>query len=322
MFRGMGDSLYAFAADGAGSFRCGSVRPLNNWQDRGNMNVRTLLKTAALLVIAGQLSGCAGSLFGSSDTGPTVETRPADELYKEASTALDKEDFTKAAEKFEEVDRQHPYSKEARESILMAAFAYQKADKLPEAVAAARRYLTLHPGTKEAALAQHIIASSYYDRINDASRDQADTKRALVELETLVNRYPDSRYAEDAKKRIRLARDVLAAAEMSVGRWYQKKGQHLAAINRFKVVVTEYQNTAHVEEALARLTECYYTLGIVNEAQTAAAVLGHNFPDSKWYKDSYSLLASKGLQPREDGGSWISRQWQKIAGPSKTTERS
>lgn len=287
------------------------------------MNVRTLIKAVALLFVAVSLSACASSLFGSSDNTPTIETLPADVLFKEASTLLDKNDYTKAAERFEEVDRQHPYSKEARESIIMAAFAYQRAEKLPEAVGAARRYLTLHPGTKEAALAQHIIASSYYDRINDASRDQADTKRALVELETLVNRYPESRYAEDAKKRIRLARDVLAAAEMSVGRWYQKKSQHLAAINRYRVVVTEYQNTAHVEEALMRLTECYYELGIVNEAQTAAAVLGHNFPDSKWYKDSYTLLASKGLQPREDGGSWISRQWQKIAGPSnKPAERS
>ncbi|WP_088343441.1 MULTISPECIES: outer membrane protein assembly factor BamD [Rhodomicrobium] len=282
------------------------------------MNVRTFLKAATLVIMASQLSACAGSLFGGGEDKPTIETQPADVLFKDASTALDKNDYTKAAEKFEEVDRQHPYSKEAREAILMSAFAYQKADKLPEAVAAARRYLTLHPGTKEAALAQWIIASSYYDRINDASRDQADTKRALVELETLVNRYPDSRYAEDAKKRIRLSRDVLAAAEMSVGRWYQKKGQHLAAINRFKVVVTEYQNTAHVEEALARLAECYYTLGIVNEAQTAAAVLGHNFPDSKWYKDSYALLASKGVEPREHTDSWLSRQWKKIDPTAKS----
>ena len=210
------------------------------------------------------------------------------------------------------MDRQHPYSKEARESILMAAVAYQKAGKGPEAVAAARRYLTIHPGTKEAALAQNIVASSYYERINDATRDQGDTKKALVELETLVNRYPDSRYAEDAKKRMRLARDVLAASEMNIGRWYQKKANYLAAINRFKVVVTEYQTTAHVEEALARLVECYYTLGIANEAQTAAAVLGHNFPDSKWYKDSYALLASKGLEPREDTGSWLSRNLGKL----------
>lgn len=275
------------------------------------MNVRHFLKAAALVLMISPLAACAGSMFGG-DTGPTIETAPADVLYKDANTQLDKSNYSKAAEKFEEVDRQHPYSKEAREAILMSAVAYQQAGKGPEAVAAARRYLTIHPGTKEAALAQHIVATTYYERINDASRDQGDTKKALVELETLVNRYPDSRYAEDAKKRIRLARDVLAASEMSVGRWYQKKANYLAAINRFKVVVTDYQNTAHVEEALARLTECYYSLGIVNEAQTAAAVLGHNFPDSKWYKDSYALLASKGLEPREDTGSYLSRQWGKL----------
>lgn len=280
------------------------------------MTLRNLARMAALLLLSTQLSACAGSFFGGGDDGPSVETQPADVLYKDANAQLEKGSYSKAAEKFEEVDRQHPYSKEARESILMSAVAYQQAGKGPEAVAAARRYLTLHPGTKEAALAQHIIASSYYERINDATRDQGDTKKALVELETLVNRYPDSRYTEDAKKRIRLARDVLAAAEMNVGRWYQARANYLAAINRFKVVVTEYQTTAHVEEALMRLTECYYALGVVNEAQTAAAVLGHNFPNSKWYKDSYALLASKGLEPREDTGSWLSRQVRKITGPT------
>lgn len=276
------------------------------------MNVRHVLKAAALILMIGPLAACASSSWFGGDTGPTVETAPPDVLYKDANTQLEKENYSKAAEKFEEVDRQHPYSKEARESILMSAVAYQQAGKGPEAVAAARRYLTIHPGTKEAALAQHIIATTYYERINDASRDQADTKKALVELETLVNRYPDSRYAEDAKKHMRLARDVLAASEMNVGRWYQKRANYLAAINRYKVVVTDYQTTAHVEEALARLTECYYSLGILNEAQTAAAVLGHNFPDSKWYKDSYALLASKGLEPREDSGSWLSRNLGKL----------
>ncbi len=276
------------------------------------MNIRLPAKLAAAILIAGTLSGCAGSLFGG-DTGPKVETKPAPELYKEANTALNDEDYSVAATKFEEVDRQHPYSPEAREAMLMAAYSYQKAGKQPEAVSAARRYLTLHPGTKEAALAQHIIAEAYFERINDASRDQTDTKRALVELETLVNRYPDSRYSEQARKRMRVARDILAASEMNIGRWYQDRAQYLAAINRYRTVVSEYQTTAHVEEALMRLTECYYTLGIVNEAQTAAAVLGHNFPDSKWYKDAYVLLESKGLEPREDTGSWISRQWKKLA---------
>jgi outer membrane protein assembly factor BamD len=277
----------------------------------GTMSFRHILQAAAVVLLIGPLAGCGASLFGG-DSKPTVETKPPDVLYKEADKLLNDNDYTKAAQRFEEVDRQHPYAPQARKAVLMAGYAYYKANKLPEAVAASRRYLTLHPGTKEAALAQHIIASAYYDRINDPTRDQVDTKKALVELQTLVNRYPKSRYAPKARKRIRLARDVLAAHEMTVGRFYQEKANYLAAINRFRTVVTNYPKTAHVEEALMRLTECYYTLGIVNEAQTAAAVLGHNFPNSKWYKDAYTLLASKGLKPREDTGSWISKAWRSI----------
>ncbi len=236
---------------------------------------------------------------------------PPDKLFAEANALLDKSEWTKAAERFEEVDRQHPYAQEARRSIVMAAFAYEKAGKSVEAVAAARRYIAMHPGTKEAALAQHIITSCYFDRINDPKRDQTDTKKALTELETLIRRYPDSQYVETAKRRLKLSRDVLAGAEMDVARYYQKQGNFLAAVNRYKSVVTDYQSTAHVEEALMRLTECYLSLGIVNEAQTAAAVLGHNFPESKWYKESYALLKGGGLEPHEDSGSWISRTWKK-----------
>lgn len=283
------------------------------------MSIRHLLKPLVLFAMVGALTGCS-SMF-SGDSKPAVDTKPPGVLYNEADSLLKDSEYTKAAAKFEEVDREHPYSKEARAAILMSAVAYEKAGKLPEATAAARRYLTLHPGTKEAALAQHIIASAYYERINDPSRDQSDTKKALVELETLVNRYPDSRYAPQARKRIRLSRDVLAAHEMYVGRWYMNRSEHLAAINRFRVVVTDYPRTAHVEEALMRLTECYYSLGIANEAQTAAAVLGHNFPNSKWYKDAYALLSANGLKPQEHSGSWISRAWRAAFSSSKKTAK-
>ncbi len=276
------------------------------------MRLRFVGQTAVAIILAAFIAGCSsmGSLFGNSDPG-ALDTRPPDEMWKDAQEKLDKGSSTKAAEIFERIDQLYPYSEESKKATLMAAVAYQKAGKGPEAVAAARRYLQLHPGTKEAAQAQQIIASSYFDRVSSPSRDQGETKKAITELETLIRRYPNSEYVEEAKRRIKLGRDTLAAAEMSVGRYWQKKGNYLAAVNRFKTVVAEYQQTAHVEEALMRLTECYMALGIVNEAQTAAAVLGHNFPDSQWYKDAYALLQSGGTAPREDTGSWISQTWKK-----------
>lgn len=217
--------------------------------------------------------------------------------------------FDAAAQKFEELDREHPYSPEARRAIVMSAYAYYRAGKTPEAIASAERYVALHPGTKEAPLAHHIIASSYFDDIKTPNRDQNATRKALEQLKILKSRYPESEYAQDADKRIRVAEDNLAASEMEVGRYYLNRKNYVAAINRFKTVVSDYQTTAHVEEALMRLTECYMALGITKEAQNSAAVLGHNFPDSKWYKDAYSLLQSDGLAPREDGDSWLSKAW-------------
>jgi outer membrane assembly lipoprotein YfiO len=192
------------------------------------------------------------------------------------------------------------------------AYAYYRAGKAPEAIASAERYVALHPGTKEAPLAHHIIASAYFDDIKGPNRDQGATRKALDQLKTLKTRYPDSEYARDADQRIRVAEDNLSASEMEVGRYYLKDKNYVAAINRFKTVVSEYQTTAHVEEALMRLTECYMALGITKEAQNAAAVLGHNFPDSRWYKDAYALLKSDGLAPREDDDSWLKKAWKSV----------
>ena len=233
-------------------------------------------------------------------------------MFAEADNLLSRGKFNRAAKKFEDLDRDHPYAPEARRAIVMAAYSYYKAGKSPEAIAAARRYTTLHPGTKEAALAHHIIASAYFDEMRGPNRDQTSTRKALKELKVLVARYPDSKYAKEAQNRIRVAQDTLAASEMEVGRYYLERGNYIAAINRFKVVVSEYQTTAHVEEALMRLTEAYMALGIKQEAQTAAAVLGHNFPQSKWYKDAYTLLASDGLAPRNTGDSWLSDVWKNV----------
>lgn len=271
------------------------------------MRLRRLL-CAGAAGLALTLAGCASS----NDISKALNPDPPGKMYAEADALLARGKYERAAKKFEDLDRDHPYAPEARRAIVMAAYAYYKAGKTPEAIAAAQRYTVMHPGTKEAALAHHIIASAYFDEMKGPNRDQSATRKALAELQTLKTRYPDSPYARDADNRIRVAQDTLAASEMEVGRYYLKQRNYIAAINRFKTVVTDYQTTAHVEEALMRLTEAYMALGIKQEAQTAAAVLGHNFPQSKWYRDAYQLLASDGLAPREDTGSWLSQAWKSL----------
>lgn len=269
--------------------------------------IHKYLPIIAVLLFAGLLAACGSR----ADTALVASSDPPEIIFNQGDILMGRGKYREAAEKFEAVDRDHPYSPYARRSIVMAAYAHYKAGEHTEAIQAAQRYATLHPGTKEAALAYHIIASAQFDRITDSSRDQEHTKKALTALETLVRRYPDSPYAAKAKNRIKIGRDILAAAEMKVGRYYLNRNNYLAAINRFRVVITDYQTTAHVEEALMRVSEAYMALGIKGEAQTAAAVLGHNFPDSKWYQYSYTLLQSDGLEPRENTGSWISRVWKK-----------
>jgi outer membrane protein assembly factor BamD len=262
----------------------------------------------ALLAGIAVIAGCASG----DEPASALNVDPPELIYRQADALLGSGKYRDAATKFEVVDRDHPYSPYARRSIVMGAFAHYKAKQYPEAIQAANRYATLHPGTKETALAYHIVASSHFEQISDAERDQSRTKQALAALQTLVRRFPDSRYATQARNRIKIARDVLAASEMEVGRYYLTRHNYLAAVNRFRVVITEYQRTAHLEEALMRVAEAYMALGVKGEAQTAAAVLGHNFPDSKWYQHAYTLLQSDGLEPREDTGSWISRAVKKV----------
>lgn len=271
-------------------------------------NIRLIVMVACLpgLLLLGACAGSGAQIPAIGD-GPSPEA-----IYSQADSLLGRKKYRDAAAKFEQVDREHPYSPFARRAIVMSAYAHYKSQAYPEAIQTAKRYVTLHPGTKESALAHHIIASSYYEQIPDPTRDQTQTKRAMNALKTVVRRFPDSRYAKQAQNRINITSDVLAAAEMNVGRFYLRQHNYLAAINRFRTVVTEYQTTAHVEEALMRLTEAYMAIGIKHEAQTAAAVLGHNFPGSKWYQHSYKLLKSDGLEPRETAGSWISRTLKKV----------
>jgi outer membrane protein assembly factor BamD len=195
----------------------------------------------------------------------------------------------------------------------MSAYANYQAQEYTDCINSAERYVTLHPGSPDAAYAQYLIGSSYYDQILDVTRDQARAEKAINALEEVVRKYPSSEYATAAKKKIDMARDQLAGKEMQVGRFYMDKRDFIGAINRFKVVVTQYQTTRHVEEALERLTECYISLGLLGEAQTAAAVLGHNFPDSSWYKDAYRLVKGAGGEPNENKDSWISRAFKSVA---------
>jgi len=273
-----------------------------NAQDlAGRASVRTL--ALAGMLAGSLLAGCASN----NDAAKALNPDPPAKMYADADALLNKGAYSDSAKKFEDLDRDHPYSPGARRAIVMAAFAFYKAAKYQEAVTAARRYTTMHPGTKDAALAHHIIASANFDDIKDPSRDQTSTRKALAELRTLVQRYPTSPYTKQATNRIRLAEDMLAASEMNVGRFYLKRGNHVAAVNRFKTVVAEYQTTAHVEEALYRIVEGNMVLGIVPEAQAAGAVLGHNFPNSEWYTRAHALLRSGGVSPQISGESWFTR---------------
>ena len=279
--------------------------------DRAGHRLRALAGYLALALVVAPLMGC--SVFNKDED--YVADDPADKLYNEGLFLLNnKQDYKEAAKKFDEVDRQNPYSDWARKALLMSAYSYYQADEYTDCINSAERYVTLHPASPDAAYAQYLIGASYYDQILDVSRDQARADKAINALEEVVRKYPDSEYAVAAKKKVDMARDQLAGKEMEVGRFYMNKRDFIGAINRFKVVVTQYQTTRHVEEALARLTEAYISLGILDEAQTAAAVLGHNFPDSSWYKDSYNLVKGAGGEPNENKDSWMSRAFKNILG--------
>ncbi len=265
------------------------------------------------LAMLGPPLGACDFYHAMFDPKETFREEPADKLYNEGLYYLNaKNDIKAAAKRFEEVDRQHPYSEWARKSLIMSAYAYYRANNYEESIGAARRYIQLHPGSPDAAYAQYLIGACYFDQIRDITRDQDLTRKAINAFDEVVRKYPDSEYAVSAKRKIEVARDQLAGHEMMIGRYYLQRHDYTGAINRFKIVVTRYQTTRHVEEALLRLTEAYMSLGIVGEAQTSAAVLGHNFPESRWYKDAYALVKSRGLEPAENKDSWISQAFKKF----------
>jgi outer membrane protein assembly factor BamD len=245
------------------------------------------------------LAGCAhGGTKGKGDTAYVA--RDVSTLYTTAKRTMDQGDYEQAAKLFDEVERQHPYSVWARRAQLMSAFNYYLAQKYTDSISSARRFVTIHPGNAEAPYAQYLIAMSYYQQIPDVTRDQTTTLAASDAFGELIRRYPETRYAADARLKLDLITDHLAGKEMEIGRFYQRSGQWLAATYPFREVVDKYQTSSHTPEALERLVECYLALGIPQEAHKSAAVLGANYPESYWYKQSLKLLneEQRRVQPR------------------------
>ena len=260
---------------------------------------------AGVLAVLLLVAACSDDDFG-------YQERSVEELYNNAMDELLDGSYVEAAQGFDEVERQHPYSVWATRAQIMAAYAYYKNNDYDESIISAGRFIKLHPGHRDVAYAYYLNAVSYYEQISDVGRDQEMTELALVSLEELVRRFPDTSYSRDARLKIDLTRDHLAGKEMDIGRYYLVRANYVAAVNRFRRVIERFQTTRHVPEALHRLTESYLALGVPHEAQAAAAVLGYNFPGSDWYLDSYALLEGVDLRPEADDESWISRAFNSI----------
>ncbi len=267
----------------------------------------------ALLLLPLAVAGCSST----SDEDPNVYVEaPVEQLYNQAMDAMLAERYEAAGRQFDEVERQHPYSVWATKAQLMSGYTLYLRDQFDDAIIAMDRFIQLHPSNRDTPYAYYIKAISYYAQIADVSRDQSLTERAMEALNEVVRRYPDTGYARDARVKIDLTRDHMAGKEMEIGRFYLRTEQYTAAINRFRRVVDQYQTTTHVPEALLRLTEIYLALGLRDEAQAAAAVLGHNYPGSTWYAESYALMTG-GKRPMQQGGSgrgWFGRQLDSVTG--------
>jgi len=255
---------------------------------------------AAVAIAALALASCAS-------TKDNYVERPVEDLYNSAMDELQDEDYAKAVKDFDETDRQHPYSVWATKAQLMSAYALYEQGKYDDSIVAADRFIQLHPGHRDVAYAYYLKALDYYIQITDVGRDQKTTQQAMNALAEVARRFPDTKYARDARLKMDLARDHLAGKEMDIGRWYEDRGDYLAALNRFKRVVDDYQTTTHVPEALERLTECYLALGLSDEARRTVAVLGYNYPGSRWYGDAYDLVTNGGPAVVQAQRGWYAR---------------
>ncbi|WP_126978398.1 outer membrane protein assembly factor BamD [Frigidibacter oleivorans] len=265
---------------------------------------------AAGVALALSLAACGGQ---GRNTEIPVEQLTAEQIYQKAEFELENSRRPDgAAQLFSEIERLYPYSEWAKRALIMQAFAYHKGRDYENSRAAAQRYIDFYPAEEDAAYAQYLLALSYYDQIDDVGRDQGLTFQALQALRVVIEQYPDSEYARSAMLKFDLAFDHLAGKEMEIGRFYLKRGHYTAAINRFRVVVEQFQTTTHTPEALHRLVEAYLSLGLVNEAQTAGAILGYNFQSTDWYEDSYRLLTARGLKPESSGDNWLSAVYRQM----------
>lgn len=256
-------------------------------------------KSSRVVLVAAACALALSACASNKKTKPRLayEERPVELLYATGANRLDRRQWAQAVAYFQEVERQHPYSEWSRRSILMQAYAHYESNDYAEAIADADRFIQLYPGNPTAAYAHYIKSICYFEQIVDVNRDQAATGQALESLRDVVQRYPRTEYASDARLKIDMVNDQLAGKDMSIGRWYLRQGDTLAAANRFKTVVDRYQTTTHTPEALYRLVESYLTLGLLDEARRNGAVLGYNYPGDPWYSDAYKLLTSKGLRP-------------------------
>ena len=263
------------------------------------------------VLLAGSLSACAGGLGGNRE--PPLENFTPEEIYKRGEFELENDRRPdQAIRYFSEVERLYPYSEWAKRALIMQAFANHQSGAYEEARAAAQRYLDSYPTDEDAPYAQYLLALSYYDQIDEVGRDQGLTFQALQGMREVIELYPDSDYARSAMLKFDLAYDHLAGKEMEIGRYYLKGQHYTAAINRFRVVVEQYQTTTHTPEALMRLVESYLALGLTDEAQTAGAILGYNYRSSPFYDDAYLLLTGKGLSPQAQGNSWLNSVYRQV----------
>jgi outer membrane protein assembly factor BamD len=256
-------------------------------------------RALALAVLAGGVTACGGV---NNRASLQYVDEPVTMLYNRGMDLIDRRRYAEAIAAFEEVERQHPYSSWARRSMLMEAYAHYQANQHDPAIEDAQRFIALHPGNESAPYAYYLVAICHFERITDVGRDQGTTENALTALNDVVRRYPGTDYARDARLKIDMVHDQLAGKEMSVGRFYLDRDQHLAAINRFRAVIENqnFQRTSHVPEALHRLVEAYISVGMIEEAQRMAAILGHNFPGSEWYQRSYAVMTESGITPVAD----------------------